>query len=150
MTMHRWKEKGWSPLTTLAVLTALAGAAGCGGGRASVSGRVTYEDGSPLTAGNVIGQTGEGAASTTVQGSVKSDGTFSWGTDRPGDGAKPGKYRVAVQTRALGDEERSKGMQPAIDDKYTRFETSQIEFTVKEGSNDLQIKVTKPKPAKGG
>ena len=143
--MRFWKAKSWSVLTALALLV---GAAGCGGGRYSVNGRVAYEDGSPLTEGNVIGQMGEGADSVTVQGNVKPDGTFSWGTERPGDGAKPGKYRVAVIPRGLGDAELAQGKLPAVDAKFSSFQTSGIEFEVKAGNNELNIKVTRPKGAK--
>jgi hypothetical protein len=139
------KAKGWRGLTTLAVLAVLAGVAGCGSGRYPVKGRVTYEDGSPLTEGNVVGQMGEGVDSVTVQGNVNPDGTFAWGTERPGDGARPGKYRVAVMPRGLGDAEIAKGMLPAVDPKFSRPETSGIEFEVKEGKNELLITVTKPK-----
>jgi hypothetical protein len=142
--MRPHKAKGWSRLAALAVLASLVGAAGCGGGRATVKGRVTYPDGSPLTEGNVIGQMGEGATSVTVQGRVNSDGSFSWGTERPGDGAFPGKYRVMVVARALGDSELAKGMRPAVDPKYANPQTSGIEFEVKPGRNELNVTVTRP------
>src|SRR5262245_16876871 len=144
MTMCLWTAKGWRGLTGLALLTILVAAPGCGSGRARVHGRVTYEDGSPLTEGNVIGQMGEGTASVTVQGTVKSDGSFSWGTQREGDGAKPGKYRVAVIPRGLGDAEKAEGKLPAVDGKYANPATSGIEFEVKAGRNRLDIKVTRP------
>ena len=128
----------------LAILTVLVGMSGCNNGRYSVNGRVTYPDGSPLTEGNVIGQTGEGAQSVTVQGTVKSDGSFSWGMERDGDGAPPGKYKVAVIARGLGDRERSEGKQPAVDPKFSNPQTSGIEFEVKPGSNKLDITVTRP------
>jgi hypothetical protein len=137
-------KKRASRLATLAVLTALVGAAGCGGGRYPVTGRVTYEDGSPLTEGNVVGHMGEGKASVTVQGSVKSDGSFAWGTEREGDGAKPGKYRVAVIPRGLGDAERGQGKLPAVAAKFSNPQTSGIEFEVKAGKNRLDIQVTRP------
>ncbi len=139
------RAKLWRGLATLAALAALVAAAGCGSGRYSVSGRVTYEDGTPVTEGNVIGQMGEGAESVTVQGTIDSDGRFSWGTERPGDGAKPGKYVVAVIPRGLGDAEIAQGKLPAVDAKYANPKTSSIEFEVKPGSNELNIKVPKPK-----
>src|SRR5262245_16588694 len=106
MMMLLCKGKGWRGLAALAVVAVLAGAAGCSGGRQPVRGRVTYPDGTPVTEGNVIGQMGEGVTSVTVQGEIKSDGTFSWGTERPGDGAPPGKYKVTVVPRGLGDAEK--------------------------------------------
>jgi hypothetical protein len=144
--MRHCKARGCRGLAGLAVLAALAGAAGCGGERAPVTGRVAYQDGSPLTEGNVIGQMGEGVASVTVQGNVKPDGSFSWGTERPGDGARPGLYRVAVIPRGLGDSERGQGMRPAVDSRYTSFATSGITFEVKRGRNTLNITVSRPAP----
>jgi hypothetical protein len=141
-------DRGGRRLTTLAALALLAGVAGCGSDRYPVTGRVTYEDGSPLTEGNVIGHSGEGATSVTVQGNVRPDGTFEWGTDKPGDGAKPGKYRVAVVPRGLGDAEMAAGMLPAVESKYSDPDTSGIEFEVKAGRNELNITVTKPNPKK--
>jgi hypothetical protein len=142
--MRLWQEKVGPRLTALATLAVLVGAAGCGNGRYTVNGRVTYPDGSPLTEGNVIGQMGEGVASVTVQGTVRSDGTFSWGTEREGDGARPGRYRVAVVPRGLGDAELGQGMRPAVDSKYANPKTSGIEFEVKPGRNELNITVTRP------
>jgi hypothetical protein len=142
--MNVGKATCWPRLGSLAVLTVLVGLTGCGSGRSAVTGRVTYPDGSPLTEGNVIGQMGEGVGSVTVQGRVKPDGSFSWGTDREGDGAVPGKYRVAVIPRGLGDAERAQGKQPAVDPKFSNLQTSGIELEVKEGRNKLDITVTRP------
>jgi hypothetical protein len=37
-----------------------------------------------------------------------------------------------------------------VDGKYTRYETSGITFEVTEGKNELNIKVSRPKPRSGG
>jgi hypothetical protein len=131
-------------LTPLALLAALIAAPGCGSGRYTVNGKVTYPDGSPVPEGSVIGQMGEGVTSVTVQGNIKSDGSFSWGTERESDGAKPGLYRVIVVPRALGDFELAQGMRPAVDSKFGNPKSSGIEFEVKAGKNELNITVTKP------
>jgi hypothetical protein len=144
--MHLGKATCWPRLRNLAVVTLVVGVTGCGNGRSAVNGRVTYPDGSPLTEGTVIGQRGEGVGSVTVQGRVKSNGSFSWGTDREGDGVVPGKYRVAVMPRGLGDAERAEGKQPAVDPRFSSLQTSGIEFEVKEGRNTLDITVTRPQP----
>src|SRR5687767_259479 len=135
-------RRRFAPLVVSVVLFA---AAGCGTGRYPVIGRATYENGTPLTEGNVIGYLEDGEASITVQGPVKRDGSFTWGTDRPGEGVKPGKYRVAVIPRALGDAERAAGKLPAVDEKYSNPNTSGIEFEVKPQKNELNITVTKPR-----
>ncbi len=129
----------------LAALAFLAGVAGCGGGRYEVHGRVVYEDGSPLTEGIVIGEKAEGARRVKAQGSLKSDGTFSWGTLSPSDGAEPGKYRVVVVPRAVGEKEKSQGVLPTVDPRFSNPQTSGIDFEVKPGRNELNITVTRPR-----
>lgn len=117
---------------------------GCNDGRYPVHGKVVYEDGTPLTEGTIVGETGDGAAKVMAQGDIRSDGTFTWGTIRPRDGAVPGKYRVAVLPRALGDSEMAQGMKPAVAQKFTSYETSGIEFEVKAGTNQFTVTVNKP------
>ena len=144
MIMIPFKDNVRRRLTMLASLAFLAGVAGCGGGRYAVHGRVVYEDGSPVTEGIVVGEKAEGERRVMAQGSLKSDGTFSWGTLRPGDGAEPGKYRVVVVTRGVGEKEASLGVLPAVDLKFSNPQTSGIDFEVKAGKNELNIRVTKP------
>jgi hypothetical protein len=127
----------------LAALTA-----GCGSGRYPVAGRVAYEDGSPVEAGTVIGEATVDGRLVGVQGNIEPDGTFAWGSDRPGDGAPAGLYRVVVMPVALGDSELAEGKHPAVDGKYTKYDTSGITFEVKPGRNELNITVTRPKPKK--
>ena len=120
-------------------------AAGCGSGRYPVSGRVTYEDGTPVESGTVIGETTANGKLVGVQGNIEKDGSFSWGSDRAGDGAPPGVYKVLVMPRALGDSELADGKRPAVDGKYAKFETSGITFEVKPENNVLNITVSRPK-----
>ena len=130
----------------LAPLLLAALAAGCGSGRYPVAGRVTYEDGTPVEAGTVIGEATVNGKAVGVQGNIGPDGSFRWGTERAGDGAAPGSYRVAVMPVALGDSERAAGKQPAVDARYTKYQTSGITFEVKPGKNELNITVTRPGP----
>lgn len=123
---------------------------GCGSGRYPVTGRVTYENGTPLDAGTVIGEAKVDGKLVSVQGNIAKDGSFRWGTARPGDGAVPGSYRVLVMPVALGDSELAAGKLPAVDSKFTKFETSGITFEVKPADNELNITVTRPRSkAKG-
>jgi hypothetical protein len=125
-------------------------AAGCGSGRYSVSGRVTYEDGTPVPAGTVIGEAAVDGKPVSVQGNIEADGSFSWGTERPGDGAPPGNYKVVVMPRALSDAELGEGKRPDVDGKYTKYETSGLSFEVKPQRNEFNITVSRPKPKAGG
>lgn len=130
----------WAQFNIAVLVIALSGC----DGRYRVSGTVTYEDGTPLTQGNVVGEAKIDGKLVGVQGNVQKDGSFTWGTERPGDGALPGTYRVIVLPRALGDGEISQGVLPDVDRKFTSYETSNLTFEVKRESNVLNIKVTKP------
>ena len=134
----------------LALVFLVVCVSGCGSGRYTVTGRVTYEDGSPVEAGTVIGEATVNGKLVGVQGNIASDGTFSLGSDRPGDGAPPGNYRVLVMPVALGDAELAAGKRPTVGGKYTKFETSGITFEVKPESNVLNITVARPKPKPKG
>ena len=130
---------------SLLLLIGLAAAAGCNSGRHPVSGRVTYDDGSPVIAGTVIGEAIIDGKTVAVQGNIESDGSFRWGGAAPNDGALPGDYRVLITAPTLSDFELSQGKRPALDGKYARYETSGITFQVKAGKNELPITVARPK-----
>src|SRR5436190_12679120 len=97
--------------------------AGCNSGRCTVTGTVTYEDGSPVESGNVIGEATVDGKLVAVQGTIR-NGAFSWGGAREGDGALPGDYKVIVVPVSLSEYQLSQGMTSAIDGKYTKYETS--------------------------
>lgn len=132
-------------LLLLPVALAVIALVGCSG-RYPVSGRVTYDDGSPLQEGTVIGEAVVDGKPVSVQGAVRSDGSFEWGSDVPGDGAVPGEYKVIVQPRALGDAEMGEGKVPDVDGKFTRYDSSGLKYTVKPERNTFNITVTRPQP----
>jgi hypothetical protein len=134
----------WRRFTVLAALTCLLWLSGCGGGRYPVTGRVTFDDGSPLDAGAVICETQLDGKTIMARATLRPDGTFALGTTNPEDGAPPGKYRVLVVPRALYESEKST-KQPPIDPKFEKFESSGLSLEVKPGGNELLITVTKPK-----
>jgi hypothetical protein len=119
--------------------------AGCSSGRYPVAGHVLYQDGTPVDAGTVIAEATIDGKAVAVQGNIGTDGYFSWGATRPGDGALPGHYKVIVVPRALGDSELSQGKRPAVPGKYTRYETSGLSYEVKPESNTFNITVSRPK-----
>jgi hypothetical protein len=79
-----------------------------------------------------------------TRGSIQRDGTFRLGTEKPGDGAWPGKSRVLAVPRARTQADKH-SLPQIIDSKFEKFETSGIEFDVKPGKNAFTIMVTKPK-----
>ena len=118
--------------------------AGCNSGRCTVTGTVTYEDGSPVEAGSVIGEATVDGKLVAVQGTIK-NGAFTWGGAKEGDGALPGHYKVIVVPISLSEYQLGQGMTPAVDGKFGKYETSGLSFEVKPGKNEFPIKVTKPK-----
>lgn len=58
----------------------------------TVKGRVQWEDGSPVTEGNVLMENDK----VSVIGEIAKDGTFSMGLLKPGEGIPPGKYKAVV------------------------------------------------------
>jgi hypothetical protein len=123
--------------------------AGCSSGRNTVAGTVTYDDGTPVESGIVIGDATVDGKPVSVQGTIR-HGAFSWGGAKEGDGALPGQYKVIVVPPALSESEVARGMIPAIDGKWGKYETSGLSFEVKEGKNEFNIKVTRPKPDRRG
>lgn len=127
------------------ILVAAIGLFACGcGGRAAVTGRVSYPDGSPVESGSVVAEGTAGGKSVLVQGTINKDGTFRLGGDRPGDGVLPGTYKVAVHPEYVPDEARGRGVQPAVAGKYTRYESSGFTLEVPPGGTELNLKVTRP------
>jgi hypothetical protein len=131
------------PRLAFAVAVFACAASGCNGGRYPVTGKVNYADGSPMSEGMVICEMRDGEKIIQARGNLESDGSFSLGTDSPGDGVLPGKYRVLVVGRQLSERE-AETMLPFIDSKFTSYETSGIELEVKNAQTELNITVTKP------
>jgi hypothetical protein len=129
--------------TTVAVcLPLLFCVAGCSG-RYPVHGKVTFEDGTPLTSGMVVFESTESGKRISPRGEIQSDGSYQLGMEKPGDGVPSGKYRALVSPRMDINAEKPERDMP-IDKRFTSFDTSELEFEVKSGDNDFPIKVTKP------
>lgn len=122
-------------------LCLVVGAGGCGDRLHPVQGTVTLEDGKPLTKGMIVLERAEGGNPITARGQVQPDGSFQLGTEKPGDGAPAGKYRVLVNPQDMSDVPDEKKSLP-FDFKYLSFTTSELDFEVKAGPNALPIKLT--------
>ncbi|MCI0455903.1 MAG: hypothetical protein L0Z62_02845 [Gemmataceae bacterium] len=126
----------------------LSAIAGCGSGLHPVRGKVTLDDGKPLTKGLVIFEGKQGEKTVMARGVIQTDGSYRLSTHTPGDGAPPGKYRVLIAPMEdvdAPDNER----RLAFDSRYTDFNTSGLEFEVQAGDNDIPIRLAragKPRP----
>jgi hypothetical protein len=115
---------------SMMLLLCLAGFNGCGNGNVKFGGKVTFEDGSPLTAGVVIFDNGV----TMSSAPIRPDGTFTAGTSRENDGIPPGIYRVSI-SGAVELLDNPEGIFPApsrplIHSKLTNPETSGLTVTI--------------------
>ncbi|MGL6193235.1 MAG: hypothetical protein ACRC2T_00265 [Thermoguttaceae bacterium] len=121
--------------------------AGCGK-YVPVSGTVKYEDGTPVTAGDVVFATGNEIA----RGKIGSDGSYRMTSIKPNDGVLRGEHKVYLEnvmkidmnisgegqnTRAIGSPTL------LVDTKYMRPETSGLTCTVKSRTK-FDITVEKP------
>lgn len=127
---------------------ALCFAVGCGSG-STVTGKVTFSDGTPLTVGKVMFTNG----TTTAFGQIDAKGEYRMGTKKAKDGVPPGTYQVYI-TEALvpGDaslarkDDEGEMVTPlvlAIAPKFTTASQSGLTCEVK-GSMKHDITVEKP------
>lgn len=129
-------------MVTLSAVTLFA--VGCGGsGLVSVKGKVMYND-KPVTSGTITFAADDKAS---AYGEILPDGTYELMTEKPGDGATPGAYKVIVvsmqdQANAL-PEERSPLPAPTVPTKYTSFATTDLTADVESGKdNEINFNLT--------
>jgi len=115
---------------------------GCGSGMKQLTGKVTFEDGSPVTLGSVIFVQG----SFQSRGDIRPDGTYTVGTNAAKDGIPPGEYRVYItgvmEERGMGADGMPNYVS-LIDEKYTSPETSGLTYTA--GTSPFNITLERAK-----
>jgi hypothetical protein len=124
------------------------GLLGCGQSMSTVKGKVSFDDGSPLTEGTVLFESDKGAEKpVSARGIIQPDGSFVMSTINLGDGVPPGHYKVMVLALPKIDP-NLKGkpkVAPPFDPRFSDFGTSKLDFEVKSGSNDYPITLSKKK-----
>lgn len=122
---------------------------GCGPTIYPASGKVVYNDDSPVKQGGIVLQPTAGSP-FQVRGEIKNDGTFDLYTiDENGSrrlGAPPGEYQVYLLPGAA--ENKGEGGQEPIEiaaEKFGDPSRSGIVITIKsENNKDLKVQVEKP------
>jgi hypothetical protein len=125
-------------VNTAVALLIFAAYCGCGGGKtAPVDGRVKFKDGSDVS---VLGgyqisfEPADGKASSV--GEIKADGTFDLTTFSAGDGALPGKNRVAI-TPAISPDPDKPPMKSKLPVKYEDYSRSELVVEIKAGARNV-------------
>ena len=132
-----------------AALLALVVAAGCGGTKLySVEGKVVFPDGMPLTGGTVEFGPMDRNAVLGPRADIQADGTFRLSTYKEGDGAPEGKYRVLVAPPDNVEPDRPRPL--SFDRRFTSFDKSGLEYTVKPGKNEFLTITVEKRPARKG
>lgn len=126
-------------LSMLIVFCLFSVFSGCGGqGFVPAGGKVTFEDGSPLTTGGISFSTDTFMADGTIQ----SDGTYTLSSLKPGDGLPPGNYTVTIDASDVDANEKTTYL---IDPMYADPEKTPLKAEVKKGEkNRIDFTVTKP------
>ena len=112
----------------------------------AVTGKVVFEDGSPLPGGGLICLSDPEAGPTlSARGQINTDGTFQLGTYEQDDGAVAGNHTVAIDPPMPKNYDADAGPAPkVIHNRYLSHDTSGLEFTVsKDGPNEVTLVVSK-------
>jgi len=120
----------------------LLSSAGCGRGPFPVSGKVTFEDGTPLKGGFVNFITQVDKDEVVSRGAINMDGTYNLTMRSPHDGALAGTHKVYLSPLIVSDP--TLRAQMAFDDRFLKPETSGLTCEVRSGVNVFDIKVTRP------
>lgn len=136
---------------TVAVMCLVASClVGCGRGDRPVyaaKGRVTFPDGTPVSAGRVQFRPVDDPQPVVARSKLQTDGTFELTTFKPGDGAIKGRHRAIVLPKIMFDVEKHTEVIPVdIDPRFESYETSGLEFTVTENTaeNEFTLVVEPP------
>ena len=115
--------------------------AGCGE-NVSVSGKVTYTDGTPVTVGQVAFDDDKFFGRADLQ----PDGSYRMGRIKDGDGIPKGTYKVFLYDANIYEEPPGGGssiVKPQVSAKYMSADTSELTCTV-DGKTVFNFTVEKP------
>jgi len=110
-----------------------------------LSGKVTFDDGEPVTFGTVFFVT----PSTVSQAGIQKDGSYTVGSSSVADGMPKGEYQVylvveEVTSKVVGGQTQNT-YTSLIAPKYTKAETSELKFTADGKTRRFDIRVERAK-----
>lgn len=122
-------------LLSATLFLSLLGCSGNGGATESVTGTVTFEDGSPVNGGTII--FADTQKNSSSMGYLKEDGTYTLGTFDEADGAPQGRYKVTI----IGSSDY--GQSSPISSKFANQDQTPLTAEVVDGENVLDFQVEK-------
>jgi hypothetical protein len=131
-------RRPWAAGAAVVLLTL----AGCGTNHPyPVRGQLLYEDGQPIKEldGFTVSFSSQELAKG-ARGNLDAEGRFQLTTQRPDDGAFPGKYKVIV-TQPHINVERRETHPPVVDLEYEDPAKTPLEATVESKDNDFTFKL---------
>ncbi|MDR2346154.1 MAG: carboxypeptidase-like regulatory domain-containing protein [Planctomycetaceae bacterium] len=114
---------------------------GCGD-NVNQSGRVIFDDGSPVPCGTICFLGGKYQAS----GEIQSDGKFTIGSTRTNNGLLPGSYKVIIASsqKVIGTGDEGQPLfEELVDGKFTDPEKTPLTAIVQGNNYSLEFKVEK-------
>jgi hypothetical protein len=125
----------------LVILTIVTALVGCGESSKylPVNGTVRYADGTKITleTGSVTFTPVDGAGKAAT-GALLPDGSFSLTSEKPNDGAAPGKYKVTIQAVS-----NYRDQTDVVGSQYGNPATTPLEETVDSSHTTFEFKVDK-------
>jgi hypothetical protein len=114
---------------------------GCNSNNVSVSGKVTYPDGTPVTVGQVVFDDDKFLGRAYLQ----PDGSYRMGRIKDGDGIPKGTYKVFLYDANIYEESPggSSIVKPQVSAKFMDGDTSELTCTV-EGKTVFNFTVERP------
>src|SRR5262245_54577970 len=107
-----------------------------------VTGKVTFRDGKPFTAGKVVFHYLGEDEKYILEAAIEPDGAYRIKYGQA-EGVPPGRYRVLVVPTPPADPRKPPPDWPPLSGTFSRFETSRLEYTVKDRTNSYNITVWK-------
>ncbi|MDR1385773.1 MAG: carboxypeptidase-like regulatory domain-containing protein [Planctomycetaceae bacterium] len=118
-----------------------SGLSGCGK-NIKIKGKVTLEDGTPVSNGTILFQ-GE---TRQAYGNIQEDGSYYLSSEKNGDGIPPGMYKVVIggtykQSGRKRTDEMDTGEDPIVDMIYSEYELTPLTYEVIKSDNAADFKL---------
>lgn len=133
----------WNCLRGVACLTLLA-LNGCGSSAPRtyrIPGKLTYDDGTPVTGASVVLQTTVKDQAVVARGMATPDGKFELTTFTEGDGVVAGDHQVSISPVPIA--EGTKPLGPPIPSQYWDFSTSQLTTSITPQTSEIVITLSR-------